>query len=173
MKVLIVSDVHGNYLNMKKVLENNPQFDIFLLLGDVLSGPDIEGYNPTKLAELLNEYSNKIFYVRGNCDVYNMELLDFFMDKDKMILPIDNHLFFFTHGHLYRPYDIIDDEFDVFLSGHTHIPTMDKEKNKYYLNPGSITLPKANSVKSYLFYDNGEFQLIDLDNNKIIKKISI
>ena len=24
MKVLIVSDVHGNYLNMKKVLEDNP-----------------------------------------------------------------------------------------------------------------------------------------------------
>ena len=31
-KVLIVSDTHGNYLNMKKVLENDPTFDYMFLL---------------------------------------------------------------------------------------------------------------------------------------------
>ena len=57
MKILIVSDIHGNYENMKKVLENEKTFDYFFLLGDILSGPYIEGYDPDKLAELLNEYS--------------------------------------------------------------------------------------------------------------------
>ena len=57
MKILIVSDIHGNYENMKKVLENEKTFDIFFLLGDVLYGPEIEGYNTDKLADLLNEYS--------------------------------------------------------------------------------------------------------------------
>ena len=173
MKILIVSDIHGNYMNMKKVLDDNPVFDLMFILGDVLSGPDIEGYNPERLAELLNQFSNKIFYVRGNCDVFHLDWMDFYMDKDYMILPIDNHLFFFTHGHLYHPYDSIDQEFDVFLSGHTHIPTMDKIKDQYFLNPGSITLPKGNSKKSYLFYDNGCFYLKDLDDNKVIKHIAI
>ena len=173
MKILIVSDIHGNYLNMKKVLDDNKEFDMMFLLGDILSGPDIEGYNPSMLAELLNKFSNKIFYVRGNCDNYNMDLLDFYMEKDKMIIPIDNHLFFLTHGNLYHPYDLIDDEFDIFLSGHTHIPVLSKEKNKYYVNPGSITLPRGESNKSYAIYKDGIISLIDLDNNKVIKNISI
>ena len=58
MIILIVSDTHGNYGNMKKVLENEPSFDYFFLLGDILYGPDIEGYDPDRLAELLNKYSN-------------------------------------------------------------------------------------------------------------------
>ena len=92
MKILIVSDVHGNYLNMKKVLEQEPIFDYFFLLGDVLSGPDIDGYNPDQLAELLNQYSNKIFYVRGNCDHYRMDLLDFYMEKDYVKYEVDSAL---------------------------------------------------------------------------------
>ena len=54
MKILIVSDIHGNYNNMKKVLQNDSSFDYLFLLGDLLSGPDITGYNPEKLANLLN-----------------------------------------------------------------------------------------------------------------------
>ena len=171
MKILIVSDIHGNYLNMKKVLENHPSFDYFFLLGDVLSGPNIDGYNPSKLADLLNQYSNKIFYVRGNCDVYHMDSLDFYMEKDSMIIPVDNIRFFLTHGHIYKPYSIVDQEYDVFLSGHTHKPVMDKVNDKYYLNPGSITLPRGESNPSYIVYENKIFRLEDLDKN-IIKTIS-
>ena len=42
MKVLIVSDIHGGYNNMKKVLEDNPEFDLFLILGDILYGGEEE-----------------------------------------------------------------------------------------------------------------------------------
>ena len=173
MKILIVSDVHGNYLNMKKVLDNEKEFDYFFLLGDVLSGPYIEGYNPDKLSELLNKYSNKIFYVRGNCDVSRMDLLDFYMEKDYMLLPVDNIKFFLTHGHKYNEYYLPDvDDFDVYMQGHTHIPVLKEERGKIYLNPGSITLPKGMSTNSYIIYQDKEFYLKDLDNN-IIKKIHI
>ena len=175
MKILIVSDVHGNYLNMKKVLENESSFDYFFLLGDVLSGPDIEGYDPVKLAELLNEYSNKIFYVRGNCDHSRMDLLDFYMERDYMYLPLDKKIFFLTHGHLYNEYHLPDIEMDinVYMQGHTHIPVMREERGIIYLNPGSITLPRGMSEKSYIIYCDGEFFLKDLENNTIIKKIHI
>ena len=172
MKILIVSDTHGNYLNMKKVLENDPTFDYMFLLGDVLYGPDIEGYDPDRLAELLNDYSSKIFYVRGNCDVTRMDLLDFYMDKDYMLLPIDSINFFLTHGHLYNESHLPSDiDFDVYMQGHTHIPVMKEVRGKIYLNPGSITLPKGFSKKSYIIYQNGEFCLKDLEKNKIIQRI--
>ena len=35
MKYLIISDIHGSTLNLKKVLENE-SFDKLLLLGDIL-----------------------------------------------------------------------------------------------------------------------------------------
>ena len=172
MKVLIVSDVHGNYDNMKKVLDDNPTFDIFLLLGDVLSGPYIEGYDPDQLASLLNQYSNKIFYVRGNCDHYHMELLDFYMEKDYMMLPIDKMKVFFTHGHLYNQYNYPSDmDFNVYIQGHTHVPMMKEERGILYLNPGSITNPRGMLDKSYLWYQDGTFYLKDVDTNQVIKKI--
>ena len=174
MKVLIVSDIHGNYDNMKKVLDDNPTFDYFFLLGDVLSGPYIDGYDPDQLAELLNTYSNKIFYVRGNCDHYRMDLLDFYMDKDYMMIPVDKKNIFFTHGHLYNEYHLPDDmEFDVYIQGHTHVPVMKEERGKLYLNPGSITNPRGMLGKTYLFYQDGEFLMKDVDTNQVIKKVHI
>ena len=173
MKILIVSDIHGNYLNMKKVIDNEVNFDYFFLLGDVLSGPDIEGYDPDRLAELLNEYSSKIFYVSGNCDVSRMDLLDFYMDRDYMFIPIDKKMFFLTHGHLYNEHHLPDIEmdFNVYMQGHTHIPVMKEENGIVYLNPGSITLPKGMSDKSYIIYQDGDFILKDLEKNSEIKKI--
>ncbi len=175
MKILIVSDIHGNYLNMKKVLDNEVSFDYMFILGDVLSGPYIEGYDPDKLAELLNEYSNKIFYVRGNCDVTRMNILDFYMERDYLFLPFDNIYFFLTHGHMYNEYHLpeLERDFDVYIQGHTHIPVMKEERGRIILNPGSITLPKGMSDKSYIIYQDKEFYLKDLNNNTIIKKIHI
>ena len=120
MKVLIVSDIHGGYSNIKKVLDDNPKFDLLLILGDILYG----GSNSDELSSLLNKY--------------NMPDL---------------------------PYDI-------YIQGHTHIPIMDYG-DKLYLNPGSITRPRGGSVKSYIFYENGEFMLKSVDENTIIKKITI
>lgn len=174
MKVLIVSDVHGNYLNMKKVLDDNPTFDYFFLLGDILSGPYIDGYDPKQLATLLNEYSNKIFYVRGNCDVFHMDSLDFYMEKDYMMIPVDGKNIFFTHGHLYNECCVPEDvKFDVYIQGHTHVPMMNEKRGILYLNPGSITNPRGMSDKSYIVYQDGVFYLRDVDQNKILKKIEL
>lgn len=172
MKVLIVSDIHGNFSSMKKVIEDNPSFDYLLLLGDILAGPYIEGYNPEELANLLNQYKNKIITVKGNCD-YDTELLEFSVDKLYITVPIDNKLFLMTHGHYYNSSSLPDVPFDVLLTGHSHIPLLVKENNKLYVNPGSITLPRGDSVKSYIYYDNGSFMLKDLEKNKNIKKIVI
>ena len=172
MKLLIVSDIHGNFNNMKKVIQNNSSFDKILILGDVLAGPNMEDYNPLQLAEFLNIYKDKIIAVRGNCD-YDIKPLNFSVDKSYLTISIDGKLFLMTHGHMYNRYRLPVEEFDVFLSGHTHIPVMDIEGNKIYLNPGSITIPRGGSGKSYIYYEDGVFYLKDLDKNEIIKKINV
>lgn len=173
MRVLIVSDIHGNFFNMKKVMQDVGGVDRILLLGDILNGPDINGYNPKQLASFLNLYKDKIIYVKGNCDNYNMELLDSYVEKDYITISIDKRLFFMTHGHIYNRYNLPNLDFDVFFQGHTHVPMMDYDGNKLYLNPGSITNPRSGSGKSYILYEDGIFYLKSLDDNKVIQSIKI
>ena len=173
MKLLIISDIHGNFRNMKKVIENDSSFDYIYLLGDILSGPDIDGYNPNQLVEFLNLYKDKIVYVRGNCDNYHMELLDFFVDNYSLTVSVDQKLFFLTHGHLYSPYNLPSTPFDVFLSGHTHVPVLEKREDYVFINPGSITLPKGGSNRSYIVYEDGVFTLKDLEKNEALKTLKI
>ena len=174
MNLLIVSDIHGNYLNMKKVLQNEAlnefSFDYLLILGDILSGPFIEGYDPDKLSKLLNSYKDKIIAVRGNCDS-DISSLDFLINEYYTVFPVDNKKLLLTHGHIYNKNHSPEVEFDALLNGHTHIPVMEKSNNKYYLNPGSITLPKGGSTKSYMCYVDDVFYLKDLETNEVIKKI--
>lgn len=169
MKVLIVSDIHGGYSNIKKVLDDNPKFDLLLILGDILYG----GSNSDELSSLLNKYTSKIISVCGNCDSFvDTSSLDFFDDKLYVTVPIDGKLVFITHGHVYNRYNIPNLPYEVYIQGHTHIPLMEYG-DKLYLNPGSITRPRGGSVKSYIFYENGEFMLKSVDENTIIKKITI
>lgn len=169
MKVLIVSDIHGGYLNMKRVLDNNPKFDLLLILGDILYGSN----NSKELSELLNKYKSKIISVCGNCDNFtdNSEL-DFFDDKLYVTVPIDGKLVFITHGHIYNKYNSPNLPYDIYIQGHTHIPLMEYS-DKLYLNPGSITRPRGLSGKSYMFYDDGTFYLKSVDDNSIIKEVEI
>jgi len=169
MKVLIVSDIHGGYQNIKKVINDNPNFDLLLILGDILFGGD----NSLEISKLLNKYTSKIISVCGNCDSYtNNSLLDFFDDKLYVTVPIDGKLVFITHGHVYNKYNVPNLPYDVYIQGHTHVPIMEYS-DKLYLNPGSITRPRGGSIKSYIFYEDGEFILKSVDENKIIKRITI
>lgn len=171
MRVLIVSDIHGNFLNMKKVIQNESNIDRILIMGDVLNGYRGDGYNPEQLADFLNLYKDKTIYVKGNYDNYNMELLDGYVDKSFITISVDEKLLFMTHGHIYSRYNLPDMDYDVFIQGHTHVPMMEKEDNKLYLNPGSITNPRGGSTRSYILYEDGVFYLKSLDDNKIIKSI--
>ena len=166
MKVLIVSDIHGGYDNLLKVINDNKDFNYLLILGDILSS-----YSGEELINLLNSYNTKIIAVRGNCDNMNIEKLDFSLENYFVVTPIDNKLFFLTHGHLYDRHSDLNVDYDVYIQGHTHVPMMIEEDNKLYLNPGSITLPRGGSIKSYILYEDGVFYLKSVDDNTVIKKV--
>lgn len=174
MKILIVSDIHGNFDNMKKVLKDNPNFDCMFLVGDLLAGPEIEGYNPKKLANLLNDYKDKIIAVRGNCDYeYDIKLLNFDINKLYINMTIDKKIFLMTHGHYYYRDHLPEIPYDILISGHTHVPILERDRGKVIINPGSITLPRRGSTKSYIVYEDHIFSLKDLDENKVMERIYI
>jgi predicted phosphodiesterase len=59
-------------------------------------------------------------------------------------------------------------ESDILLGGHTHVPVFEwraTENGTSYLhiNPGSVSLPKENSPKSYVVMDGDRVSFYTLD----------
>lgn len=179
MKFMIVSDIHGSFEDLKKVIEifEEEKLDKLVLLGDLLyhgpRNPLPDGYNPKEVAKLLNQYKEKIVAVRGNCDAeVDQTVLEFPMRADYIELYVDGHRFFLTHGHLYDEEHLpMLHQGDVFLYGHFHKPVAKKENGIVFFNPSSISLPKAGE-KSFGIYENNELKILSMDKG-IIKSIKI
>lgn len=179
MKFMIVSDIHGSYEDLKKVIQifEEEKLDKLVLLGDLLyhgpRNPLPDGYNPKEVAKLLNQYKEKIVAVRGNCDAeVDQMVLEFPMRADYIELYVDGHRFFLTHGHLYDEEHLpMLHQGDVFLYGHFHKPVAKKENGIVFFNPSSISLPKAGE-KSFGICENNELKILSMDKS-IIKSIKI
>ena len=100
MKYFIASDIHGSYKFCKMMVEKfkESNADKLILLGDILyHGPRNslpQEYNPKKVIELLNNISEKIICVRGNCDAeVDQMVLDFPIMCENSSILIDNKFF--------------------------------------------------------------------------------
>ena len=51
---------------------------------------------------------------------------------------------------------------DYLVNGHTHIPANEDKGDFIYINPGSVSIPKAGNGHTYMIYENGEFALKEL-----------
>lgn len=153
MKVLIVSDTHGNHRNLDKILEVAGKIDMFIHLGDVEGG---------------EEYLDAVLdcekhMVRGNND--------FFSDLPKEEeFCIGNYKVFITHGHGY--YVSLDSEYikeegksreaDIVMFGHTHKPFFYKDEEIIVLNPGSVSYPRQEGRKgSYMIMESDDKGKLD------------
>ncbi len=166
MKWMIASDIHGSAKYCRQMLERfeEEKADRLLLLGDLLyHGPrnDLpDEYAPKQVIELLNAHREDIICVRGNCEAeVDQMVLKFPVLAEYAILPIDHHIIYATHGHHFgeltpppiRPGDIL-------LNGHTHVPKCTPHEGFIYMNPGSVSLPKEGSPRSYMTWSGTEFE---------------
>ena len=87
-------------------------------------------------------------------------MLDFPVLSDSALLLVDSLTIYATHGHHEFP---SLEEGNVIISGHTHIPVDYVKDGIRYINPGSVSIPKENSEKSYIVYENREFVFYSLD----------
>ncbi len=130
MRILVVSDIHGNGRALAKAVEQQPEARTVLFLGDGLRQAE----------DAADRYPDRTFYmVPGNCDLAST------------LPPVRQETFggrrfYFTHGHVYDvKYGLYrlemaarQAEAQVVLFGHTHSPFEDYVDGLYMLNPGSL-----------------------------------
>ena len=138
MKLLIVSDTHGDRNFLRELTQIHYDADYYLHLGD---------------SELSPEEISPFASVKGNMDYYHYPY--------ERILTIKNKSILLVHGN-----DIskISEEYmkennvDIILFGHQHIAKIIKlENNRYIINPGSYTRPRDGS--------NGTYCIIKIDDD--------
>lgn len=172
MKLMIASDIHGSASCCRKLLEafDREGAEKLLLLGDILyHGPrnDLpEQYAPKQVITLLNEHKEQLLCVRGNCDTeVDQMVLQFPILADYCLLYWAGRAVFATHGHNHNTAKLPPlQPGDILLHGHTHVPAWEPfgQKN-LYLNPGSVTIPKEDSPRSYLVLEDNLLQWKTLD----------
>ena len=173
-KLMIASDIHGLGSCCRTLLErfDTEKADKLLLLGDLLyHGPRNgvpEEYAPTEVIDLLNSVKQHILCVKGNCDSeVDQMVLEFPILADYALISAGGADLFATHGHHHSeaeppPFS----SGSILLCGHTHVPACNVHETFVYLNPGSVSLPKENSCRSYMTLENGVFLWKELESGK-------
>jgi len=129
MRILVVSDSHGNTRRLLKAVEDNEDISMMIYLGD--GERDLETIKPFLKAPLVA--------VSGNCDMYSSL-------PDCEIVDIGGKRLFCTHG--YKEKVKYGDELlrhtarlrnaDIALYGHTHVPVNIYDDGLFVFNPGAL-----------------------------------
>ncbi len=149
MKVVVISDVHGNRQAFNRIISFNPDADYIISLGD----------SELQYSEL---QKHNVICVKGNYPfdagvVYEQEI------------KIKDTKLFITHGHRYKVRRGIDHLYDkglelssdIVLYGHTHIAKVDYRNKIYIINPGSVSRSRNHMIESYLILyieNNNQFK---------------
>lgn len=178
MKLMIASDIHGSAKWCRELISafEKGGYDRLLLLGDILyHGPrnDLpEEYAPKAVIAMLNPLKDKLMCVRGNCDTeVDQMVLDFPIMADYSVLLLGNKLVYVTHGHKFgeqNPPPLCGG--DILLCGHTHIPACREKDGFYYLNPGSVSIPKEGSAHGYMTLEKGVFEWRSLESEEVLNR---
>ena len=175
MKLMIASDLHGSAAYTRRLLElyRDTGCQRLVLLGDLLyhgpRNPLPEGYEPPAVAKLLNDMADELLCVRGNCDAeVDQMVLEFPVLAEYALLDLGERLVYATHGHKYGPGCLPPLKAgDVLLCGHTHVPACREIGGIWYLNPGSVSMPKEESAPGYMTLENGCFAWRDFESHTL------
>ena len=169
MKIGVISDIHGDLFSLKSAFEEltKKEIKLVLVLGDVLyhgpRNPMPEGYNPMGVATLINEASFNFIFVKGNCDAeVDNFVIRYPLRQEFSYGYVDGMSILMNHGDRFEDAKQILQHFkniDIFLTGHTHKPVVEETPFGIHINPGSISLPKGGSKKSFAILDveDGKF----------------
>ena len=129
MKILVLSDSHGNTDNMRlAVLAARP--DMTIHLGDCWADAE-------KLAAMFPEIP--LEQVAGNCDFRPGAPLEKLLELGgKRVLVCHGHAYGVKDGLLGAGYAAEEKRADVFLFGHTHRPFLERRGSALFMNPGSV-----------------------------------
>ncbi len=148
MRVLVVSDTHGNHKNLAQVLELERPYDMVIHLGDIEGGEE----------ELKAAAGCPVAAVRGNND--------YFSDlPQEMEIEVAGKKLLITHGHYYYVVagvehllkEALGRGVDIVMYGHTHRPLLRREGGIVIANPGSLAYPRQDGHEpTYLIMEVNE-----------------
>lgn len=128
MKILVVSDSHGDEKILKELVNAYPNMDYYLHAGD--SGLDRDTLYPFES-------------VKGNTDYYPFDELF------RIYTPLGCLLV--KHKPTFTNEQIQNNKF--LINGHTHQYKFYIEGDKVFLNPGSTTLPRDDTNGTFMIMD--------------------
>lgn len=172
MRYLIVSDIHGSLEYGKRIVEliEEEKADKLILLGDLYyhgpRNPIPDNYNPKELAVLFNSVKEKLICIRGNCDAEVDQMISEFEFLPELKLEIGGKRFFFTHGHHINK-DQQPTDTDVLVYGHFHTGFIEDVNGMICMNPGSTTLPKNDTPKSYGIIEDSKLFVKDFEGRVV------
>ena len=173
MKYMFASDVHGSAYYCRKMLETykKEQAERLVLLGDLLyHGPrnDLpKEYAPKEVIKMLNGMKQEIYAVRGNCEAeVDQMVLEFPVLSEFGVVFADGLTLYMLHGH--KNLDIPVLPGDILLCGHTHVPAVRKDGEHYYVNPGSVSIPKEGSCHGYMILENRQLRHVSLEGENTL-----
>lgn len=130
MRIIVMSDSHGDVCRVQEIFEKNPGADCYIHLGD--GARDFE-----EVGWLYPDTPRKS--VRGNCDFGRDE-------PSSGLLELGGKRIYFTHGHIWGVKQGLDDlewagrerHADIVLYGHTHRAEAEYRDGLWLINPGSV-----------------------------------
>lgn len=179
MDFFVISDIHGSSSALMKALEiyKKGNFRKLIVCGDILyhgaRNPLPEGYNPKEIIEILNDLKGELLVVKGNCESeVDSMVLDFPIKSEYSEIITEKRDIFITHGDKYTVSNPpIYKKGSLFISGHTHIPTAEINEGIYFLNPGSISLPKGGYEPSYGLLNDDKWEVRTLNSSNLLISI--
>lgn len=157
MRILVVSDSHGNDHYLEKVICERGPYDLIFHLGDVGGSEDyIKAFSACPC-----------MMVAGNNDW----LSDL---EQEMVFSIGQHKVFLCHGHQYHVSYGIDKikkrgqdlGANLIFFGHTHQPFLDEVDGVYIINPGSISRPRQDGRRpTYVLLEIDDKEEVHLSFN--------
>jgi len=184
MRIGVVSDTHGNPVAFRAAMARLGKIDLLVHAGDILYHPPrlgcTEGYDLLGLVEVLNTLGIPIIAARGNCDseVYE-ELLEFPVQSPYAFASCEGARVLVNHGHLLKKQELAElgrkTGVHYVVSGHTHLPALERSDGVVMMNPGSPSLPKyelnGKPIPSAGVISEVSAQIINIDDGSILMEL--
>lgn len=148
-RILVLSDSHGRDENVDRAMKQAGRFDLMVHLGDI-------GYGYERIR---SSTPAGVIIVAGNND-FTLDL------PDSQVFPLGPHRVLAVHGHRHQVHfgtsslerSAIQNNCDIVMFGHTHVPFKRQDEYLTLLNPGSISLPRQSGHKK-------TYMIIEMDDD--------
>ncbi|MBQ8297368.1 MAG: YfcE family phosphodiesterase [Ruminococcus sp.] len=143
MRIIVMSDSHGHYSPVEKIVRRNLDADMFIHLGD--GEADVDA-----VIRRYPEIASRFVHVKGNCDVGSLS-------ENVYTMPVGGHKIYASHGHLQGVKYSLEhikkiaaaNDCDIVLFGHTHVRHTSYDNGMYLMNPGSASRPNDGKPPSF------------------------